>query len=628
VDGNYDVFVKPYYKKKSTVFGYFFKVGLGAAVAYVAISNKDIINSGNIELLNSDAVIGSAGFAGTYFLSSVFFDLIKKDRIKYLKSYNLNEQWLVNFNKNKKYKFKFIPNEIINSKDSIWSISESRESNFKPNNLKDINNYYSVFPLSPCNAEQIIKGCEFLGKSDLRALIDLYADNNNPDYIKPAKVKYILLAESEKEFYNLLNEFKLSDNEVIDSYSKIIDNYFYSLDYFKRFPIANESADLVFYNIYERINKKELEILINLAGEYISPLLKQKGELRLCMLSESLIEIKEKLALYQNVNYPCRPSEFEEKLQSINTITNKLNSNNSNDTFINKALIKLVSDLRIYYIRKNVSDFNFSEEKLKEFVSTITVESWIKDPNAGFVIDSVVYEYLDLAATESYFTGEMVFNRPDGFGVFYKAIGNSKMGYFNEEGLYGEGVERRKDKTLAKGVFKKNELNGLGEIYSGSGQILRGGFRDGKLNGLAELILKDSSVLKGYFVDNALNGVGNRLNTDSSYYIGEFYQNKFSGKGKFVWNSNTWYEGEFVDGKRSGKGKQVINNEILIDGKWKNDCLDEDVVISNFADDANQIQPFRYKYFFDNCEIVSENQENEKTYFESIKPKISRKTNE
>ena len=627
-DGNYDVFVKPYYKKKSTAFGYIFKVSLGAAAAYFAISNKDIINSGNIELLKSDLVLGSSGFIGTYFLSSVFFDLIKKDRIKYLKTYKLNNEWTSKINKNKKNKYRFIPNESLNSNDSIWTISDLRETNFKPSNLKDIRNYYSVFPSSACNDEIILKGSEFLGKSDLRAMIDLYAQNSNSEISKPAKVKYILLSENEKVFYDLLNEFSLDDSEVIAAYSKLIDNYFYSIDYFKRFPIANESADLVFYNIYEKLNKKDLDTLMKYSAPHINPSLKQKGELRVCLLSESLEELKKNLNLYPNVNYPCKLSDFNEKLSDISGIINKLNAASSKDKFISKSIALLTSELRAVYIRKNIADFNFNEERFKEFVSNITVESWIKDQNTGFLIDSVVYEYLDLAATESYFTGEMVFNKPDGFGVFYKAIGNSLTGNFNEDGLNGEGIERRKDKTLAKGVFKKSELNGTGEIYSGSGQILRGGFRDGKLNGLAELTLKDSSLLKGYFVDNALNGVGNRLNADSSYYIGEFYQNKFSGKGKYFWNKNTWYEGEFLDGKRSGIGKQVVNNEFVVNGKWKNDCLDEDVIITNFSDELKTNSEFRIKYFFDNCEIVSDNEEKEINIFESIKADINRKTNE
>ena len=628
VDGNYDVFIKPYYKKKSTAFCYVVKIGIGTVAALVAINNKSLINSGNIELLNSDLVLGSSGFIGTYFLSSVFFDLIKKDRIRYLKSYNLNQEWLADYNKHKDITFKFIPNEILNSNDSIWALSELKESTFKPNNLQDIENYYSVFPASECNSEIILKGSEFLGKSDLRKIIDIYGTNINPEYIKPAKIKYILLAENEIEFYNLLNEFNFNDAELTSRYSKLITNYFYSKDYFERFPIANESADLVFYSIYEKINRQELDTLMNLASEHISTTLMQKGQLRLCLLSESLLEIKKNLTLYPTVDYPIKLADFDEKLTDVNGIISKLNASNSKDIFISKALIKLNSDLRSEFIRRNLTNYNYNEDRLKEFVTNITADSWINDQNISFLIDSVVYEYLDLAATESYFTGEMEFNKPSGFGVFYKAIGNAKMGYFNEDGLYSNGVERRKDKTQIKGVFKKNELNGLGEINSSSGQILRGGFRDGKLNGLAELILNNGSILKGYFVDNTLNGVGNRINLDSSNYQGEFYQNKFSGKGKYYWNKNTWYEGDFLDGKRSGNGKQVINNEILIEGRWKNDCLNEDVFISKYIEASNDIKSFKYIYFFDNCEIVSDNLEKEKDYFDNIKSQLLRKTNE
>jgi hypothetical protein len=129
------------------------------------------------------------------------------------------------------------------------------------------------------------------------------------------------------------------------------------------------------------------------------------------------------------------------------------------------------------------------------------------------------------------FEGIVINDIIDGEGVYETSKGTLRgrlLQVNNTILINGKGEKIKQNGDFEKGIFKNNELNGLGEEQIGR-QIKRGNFIDGLLEGEGYLKYENGSTYKGNFLNGSPNGKG-RL----TYLAGGFKQ-------------GNWLNGECID---------------------------------------------------------------------------------
>ncbi len=148
---------------------------------------------------------------------------------------------------------------------------------------------------------------------------------------------------------------------------------------------------------------------------------------------------------------------------------------------------------------------------------------------------------------EGLYTGQIVNDRPNGFGKFKLKNGSESEGEWKNGTMDGWGVYRFYNGPVYEGMFNIKP-NGFGIMVYANGNYYEGEWKDGKYNG------------RGYF-----------YNAEKGKYDGEWKQGSKEGNGVFVWNNGEWYKGEFKQDNQHGKGiKYNKTGKPMQNGIWEN----------------------------------------------------------
>lgn len=187
--------------------------------------------------------------------------------------------------------------------------------------------------------------------------------------------------------------------------------------------------------------------------------------------------------------------------------------------------------------------------------------------------------------SEFVYYGDMKDNRPDGYGVLLREIGEGNRLVVDGNHSY--------DLSYI-GEFKKGKFDGFGLAFAsleGGYDILKevcpysedsAEFRNYYLTWI------NSVTYMGEFSNGGRSGKGNHFNLigvvygsfiedlDTQHYlinVGEFYNGKLNGYGKCYDAEKLYKEGNFKDGYMHGKGKRYYpgSDQIEYDGEFKND---------------------------------------------------------
>jgi hypothetical protein len=129
------------------------------------------------------------------------------------------------------------------------------------------------------------------------------------------------------------------------------------------------------------------------------------------------------------------------------------------------------------------------------------------------------------------FKGQMLNNKPNGFGFSFKSNGEIYKGAYNNGAAHGYGVMIRTD-----------------------GSIYRGQFMDGKGSGLGALIKPNGDIYFGQFIDNHPEGSGFVVKFGKFIFKGTIINGKGEGRGVLITDSNKFFAGDFKLGRPNGHG--------------------------------------------------------------------------
>lgn len=157
----------------------------------------------------------------------------------------------------------------------------------------------------------------------------------------------------------------------------------------------------------------------------------------------------------------------------------------------------------------------------------------------------------------SYYEGNFVMNKKEGYGEYYYKIGN----FF--EKYEGEWLNDMKNDAKGKYYFENNDQ------YTG-------GFVNNAIEGYGICIYYNKSEYKGMWKNNQKNGKGELTYNNGDVYDGDFCQDKREGYGTYIYKAIGYkYIGNWLNDKRNGKGilyKLMGGKEIEeFNGLWEND---------------------------------------------------------
>ncbi len=217
--------------------------------------------------------------------------------------------------------------------------------------------------------------------------------------------------------------------------------------------------------------------------------------------------------------------------------------------FINAAYAGIGVILALYSLTFSIRTSGKSEgEKVKiaRRSNRVTIGLGVLIAALGVAKYTQVFNVEDVFDGESFYVGQTLNGRANGFGLQYDLDGN----------------------LMYKGEFKANQYRGYGEWYhtwkSEENEDItylryEGEFKDSRYNGRGKLYEvrgdTDDPVLiyEGDFEDNLYSGNG-KYYFEGGWYEGEFRNGMYNGKGKFYNSGKLVYEGDFIDGAKQGFG--------------------------------------------------------------------------
>lgn len=137
---------------------------------------------------------------------------------------------------------------------------------------------------------------------------------------------------------------------------------------------------------------------------------------------------------------------------------------------------------------------------------------------------------------------------PHGLGFGLWPDGHSYKGQYKNGQFDGWGNYISPGNYEYYGLWKKNYMNGYGEIKYSNGQTYKGEFKNSKMHGRGKLTIPGAYIHEGIFKNNNSNGMG------KTTYLENFEHHE---KGEIR-------EGNFKDGRWHGKFKiTFIDGEVL-----------------------------------------------------------------
>lgn len=262
------------------------------------------------------------------------------------------------------------------------------------------------------------------------------------------------------------------------------------------------------------------------------------------------------------------------KNTSINNDTSFLSINNNNNNNTDKPnptdikikghfLLKTQSN-QIY--KDNTTRTNFCIIKYKDnskLLSKFTnneITGWAKFINSQYY--------------NSLFSGYYISNHPDGYGIY---IDNKNSviyeGIWKDNELNGIGTEIWKDETYYRGEYVNSKKHGIGMYRWPDGTLYQGEWENDQMTGYGAITYSDEGMYTGQVVKGLMDGYGEFSWRDGKKYIGEYSNNIKNGFGVFVWNIKSFdvFIGFWMEGKMDGPGVK-IKEDMVSYGYWKMGC--------------------------------------------------------
>ena len=217
------------------------------------------------------------------------------------------------------------------------------------------------------------------------------------------------------------------------------------------------------------------------------------------------------------------------------------------------------------------------------------------------------------------------------------------IGYADENNKKIEfGILKWNDGDLYKGNFENDNYKGYGQYFTEStGSNYKGEFLNNQINGYGEEEWKNGSKFEGEYVHQIKKGIGILTLNDYLNYKGQFDNNNFNGLGTLSINNgeiliqgffknniideyaihqnikeNLIYEGK-INNKFEYNGFGILydnnNNKIYI-CHWKNNNLDGDCIIITNQNNKNEIK----KYLYEDGKMKKEYYNNKTTIYDKI----------
>ena len=292
--------------------------------------------------------------------------------------------------------------------------------------------------------------------------------------------------------------------------------------------------------------------------------------------------------------------QFSSPLENIKTqrkepLTNRSGStyDNSrqkiNDYNLNTTFIKLKNDNNnILYNNKLQKKKNIFNEQKKNISQNKTYKQNNNNLlNSNNYISSRNNNALKTFNSNFTYCTKKSFKNKE-FKNIIKSKGNSDIYIGEKKGKIKEGLGLQiwnKD-TFFFGIYRDNQINGLGKFISGKTKF-KGEFKDNEANGFgiystAKLTYegywdndlqsnfgiekwKDGSIFKGQYYNGKKNGIGTYIFGDGNRYEGEFINNAFHGYGIYYFNENNkYYLGQWSNNEKNGYGELITNNKIYM----------------------------------------------------------------
>lgn len=254
---------------------------------------------------------------------------------------------------------------------------------------------------------------------------------------------------------------------------------------------------------------------------------------------------------------------------NVNTKCKKLKNGKKNIIYNNKLLKK-----------KN----NYNDEKKQTIQNKKTISNNIK-PNNYILSTKNNSTFKSFNSNFSYCSNGSI---PQDIKELLETKGNSEIYIGEKKGKIKEGLGLQiwNKETYFFGIYKDNQINGIGKFISGKTKF-KGEFKDDKANGYGIYTdknlsyegyweddeqssfgiekWKDGSIFKGYYYDGKKNGIGTYIFADGNKYEGEFINNAFNGYGIYYFNDNNkYYLGHWENNEKSGFGELITNDKIFM----------------------------------------------------------------
>ena len=169
------------------------------------------------------------------------------------------------------------------------------------------------------------------------------------------------------------------------------------------------------------------------------------------------------------------------------------------------------------------------------------------------------------------YEGEVVNNRPHGFGILYCANGNHYEGSWTDGRIQGKGTLYWANGNRYEGDWADDKRQGKGTFYWADGRRYEGDWADDKRQGKGTFYWTDGRRYEGDWTADEITGTGTMYYTDGSRYEGDWNKGYKNGKGTYYYFYGDYYKGEWKDGRKNGFGTLYKEDGTKIKGIWTDD---------------------------------------------------------
>ena len=605
---NYEKVIRPYYKRKVSVFGGIMNVtftGAGAAAGYYAnmADDNDKANGkaykdplglgGQTPSATTQLYYVAGGAVAGYLISRLFY--LHSHKRRYYSPISEYPQWVSDYDHKKKRDFIFINDKGAYNDTSMLLFSKGRESTFKPQTLYDLKVFTSLFPKSVYTDTAIMYVNPLLSLYELDTVISLYPENKG---VFTSKVEYVCRSKSESDFVKSLEKYNdaQADEHTQIKYSQLVETYPFATDFIARYP-SSIYFDDIYQRLYTRLSWYELSTVINLYPA--APADKAiHAKTQYFEMATTFHTLHTAVTTYPDVPYAVKPEDNLNTRDSAKGVFDHLKGYQpiSPVNNVNRVIANVPEE---YLVIQNKQANSDQVNDLYKLAS----EPWVNTDSATDIIDAIFSRY-------ARGTGEdLSFLVPKGqsydSGRLYKHDGTVLKGSLikDKTDIVDFGVKISSSGKKEVGNFADGLLNGNGKVIMSS-YTMEGTFKGGILEGIGK-IWHPEYVDSGIFHNNKLNNLGVRLYTNGNKYDGNFLEAKFNGHGTFTWSGNQKsYTGDFKSGAREGRGKLDFHNGYAVRGTWKNDCPDGDVSVEKSIKQGKTMSTESGIWKFSDCKLT------------------------